>query len=110
MGPFGSPIKVSTYVPDGVPIINGKHLRGVRVDDPPGFNFVSHDHAKRLANADVRRGDLIVAHSGVGLRVLVKRILRKHGYPPDKQESATRTVLEQAELLSVGTIREGPSI
>ena len=34
------------------------------------------------------------------LRVIVKRILRKHGYPPDKQETATRTVLEQAELLS----------
>jgi type I restriction enzyme, R subunit len=34
------------------------------------------------------------------LRVLVKRILRKHGYPPDKQEKATQTVLEQAELLS----------
>ena len=36
------------------------------------------------------------------LRVLVKRILRKHGYPPDKQEKATRTVLEQAEVLSAG--------
>jgi type I restriction enzyme R subunit len=35
------------------------------------------------------------------LRVLVKRILRKHGYPPDKQEKATQTVLEQAALLSV---------
>ena len=34
------------------------------------------------------------------LRRLVKRILRKHGYPPDKQERATRTVLEQAEVLS----------
>src|SRR3990172_3329438 len=34
------------------------------------------------------------------LRVLVKRILRRHGYPPDKQEKATRTVLEQAEVLS----------
>ena len=34
------------------------------------------------------------------LRVIVKRILRNHGYPPDKQEKATRTVLEQAELLS----------
>ena len=34
------------------------------------------------------------------LRVLVKRILRKHGYPPDKQEKATQTVLEQAEVLS----------
>jgi hypothetical protein len=34
------------------------------------------------------------------LRVLVKRILRKYGYPPDKQERATLTVLEQAEVLS----------
>jgi type I restriction enzyme, R subunit len=33
------------------------------------------------------------------LRVLVKRILRKYGYPPDKQEAATKTVLEQAEVL-----------
>lgn len=34
------------------------------------------------------------------LRVVVKRILRKYGYPPDKQEKATATVLEQAEVLS----------
>jgi type I restriction enzyme R subunit len=34
------------------------------------------------------------------LRVIIKRILRKHGYPPDKQEKATQTVLEQAEVLS----------
>ena len=36
------------------------------------------------------------------LRRLVKRILRKHGYPPDKQERATQTVLEQAAALSEG--------
>ena len=34
------------------------------------------------------------------LRVYVKRILRKYGYPPDMQERATRFVLEQAEVLS----------
>ena len=34
------------------------------------------------------------------LRVLVKRILRQYGYPPDKQAKATQTVLEQAEQLS----------
>jgi len=34
------------------------------------------------------------------LRVLVKRVLRKYGYPPDKQEKATQLVLEQAEALS----------
>ena len=34
------------------------------------------------------------------LRVIVKRILKKHGYPPDMQDKATQTVLEQAEVLS----------
>ncbi len=33
------------------------------------------------------------------IRLAVKRILRRHGYPPDKQEKATYTVLEQAEVL-----------
>ena len=34
------------------------------------------------------------------LRVIVKRILRRFGYPPDKQESAADLVLQQAEVLS----------
>lgn len=33
------------------------------------------------------------------LRVMVKRVLRKYGYPPDKQKKATDTVLEQAALI-----------
>jgi type I restriction enzyme R subunit len=41
------------------------------------------------------------------LRVIVKRILRKFGYPPDKQEKATQTVLEQAEVLSEGWADRG---
>ena len=36
------------------------------------------------------------------LRAMVKRTLRKHGYPPDKQEKATVTVLEQAEVVFEG--------
>jgi type I restriction enzyme, R subunit len=34
------------------------------------------------------------------LRRLVRRVLRQHGYPPDMQEKATQTVLQQAELLA----------
>jgi type I restriction enzyme R subunit len=34
------------------------------------------------------------------IRLKVKRILRKYGHPPDKQEKATQTVLEQAEVLA----------
>ena len=42
------------------------------------------------------------------LRVLVKRILRKYGYPPDMQEKATKLVLEQAEVLSPNRRQLGP--
>ena len=34
------------------------------------------------------------------LRVMVKRTLRKYGYPPDKQRKATDTVIQQAEMLA----------
>jgi type I restriction enzyme R subunit len=34
------------------------------------------------------------------MRVAVKRILRKHGYPPNMQLKATETVIEQAKLLA----------
>lgn len=36
------------------------------------------------------------------MRVLVKRILRKYGYPPDLQDAAVQTVIQQAELLAAG--------
>ncbi len=36
------------------------------------------------------------------MRVLVKRILREYGYPPDLQDTAVQTVLQQAEVLSSG--------
>jgi type I restriction enzyme, R subunit len=42
------------------------------------------------------------------LRLLVKRVLRRHGYPPDHQEKATKTVLEQAALLSSNWGAEPP--
>ncbi len=36
------------------------------------------------------------------MRSIIKRLLRKHGYPPDKQQKATETVLTQAETLCEG--------
>ena len=54
------------------------------------------DTVRRNVTIDWTLRENVRAH----LRVLVRRILRKHGYPPDKQEKATQTVLEQAALLS----------
>ncbi len=45
------------------------------------------------------------------MRVLVKRILRKYGYPPDLQDTAVQTVLQQAEALSSGwSVSRGGSV
>jgi type I restriction enzyme, R subunit len=41
-------------------------------------------------------------HGGARIRTYIRRILRRYDYPPDKQEQAIQTVLQQAELLSDG--------
>jgi len=64
MGPFGSSIKVETFVPSGVPVISGQHLHGYKLDESVEFNFVSREHADRLKNANVQRGDIIFTHAG----------------------------------------------
>ena len=64
MGPFGSSIKVDTFVPEGVPVISGAHLHGVRLDDTPGYRFIRLDHAQRLSNSNVCRGDVVFTHAG----------------------------------------------
>lgn len=51
---------------------------------------------RRNVTVDWAERENVRAH----LRRLVRRVLRKHSYPPDKQEKATQTVLEQAEVLS----------
>ena len=51
-------------MPNGIPIISGQHLHGTRVDDRPGFNFITQEHAARLANANVQRGDIVFTHAG----------------------------------------------
>lgn len=56
--------------------------------------------AKVAPKFDNIRSKALSKSESAKLRVIVKRILRKYGYPPDKQELATSTVLQQAELLS----------
>ena len=63
MGPFGSDIKVSTFVPEGIPVISGQHLRSTLLYDSE-FNFVSSEHADRLKRSNVHRGDVIFTHAG----------------------------------------------
>lgn len=63
MGPFGSSIKVSTFVPDGIPVISGQHLNHTLLQDNK-YNFITYEHANRLKNSNVFRGDIIFTHAG----------------------------------------------
>ena len=63
MGPFGSSIKVDTFVPQGIPVISGQHLRGTMLDDTT-FNFVTLEHADKLKRCNVQRGDVVFTHAG----------------------------------------------
>lgn len=63
MGPFGSDIKVDTFVANGIPVVSGQHLRGTLLEDSE-FNFVTVEHAERLKRSNVKRGDVIFTHAG----------------------------------------------
>ena len=63
MGPFGSNIKVSTFVDSGIPVISGQHLKGAILHDG-GNNFVTPEHAEKLKNSCVGRGDIVFTHAG----------------------------------------------
>ena len=63
MGPFGSNIKVSTFVETGVPIISGNHLRGYFLEEP-SYNYITEEHASRLKNSIVYSRDIVFTHAG----------------------------------------------
>jgi len=65
-------------------------------------DLLRQDPVQAADRADLRE-KLRVAGGGVvftTIRKFVKRCLKRHGYPPDKQAKATITVLEKAEVLS----------
>lgn len=63
MGPFGSSIRVSTFVDNGIPVISGQHLHDTRLTDSE-YNFITLKHAEKLKNANVYRGDIVFTHAG----------------------------------------------
>ena len=76
-------------------------------DNESAIEVLGNDHLKLIAVELLRKlkSNVTVDWSRresarARMRVLVKRILREHGYPPDLQDAAVQTVLQQAELLS----------
>ena len=62
-GPFGSNLKVSCFVDNGVPIIDGANLKSIKVTDNV-TKFVTEEKARSLHRSIARRGDVIVTISG----------------------------------------------
>jgi type I restriction enzyme S subunit len=80
MGPFGSNIKVSTFVEEGIPVISGQHLRGTLLEDS-SFNFVTSEHAQQLSGSIVGEGDVVFTHAGnIGQVALIPKGSRYSRY------------------------------
>lgn len=63
MGPFGSDIKTSTFVEQGVPILNGSCLKEILLQEVD-LKFITEEHAERLVKSQVRSGDIVITHRG----------------------------------------------
>jgi type I restriction enzyme S subunit len=76
MGPFGSRIKSSNFVPTGVPVIRGNNLLGNRFHDDD-YVFLTPEKAEELRSAKARPGDLVFTHRGtLGQVAMVPRAAR----------------------------------
>jgi type I restriction enzyme R subunit len=89
---------------------------GLAEDEIAFYDALQHGDSKQIMADDVLRTIALEVAQTVrnnttidwavreqvqaNLRRLVKRVLRKYGYPPEQQEAATNTVLEQAKLLA----------
>ena len=62
-GPFGSNLKVSCFVDDGFPIIDGANLKGFKVTDNI-TKFVTEEKANSLYRSIAHRNDVVVTISG----------------------------------------------
>lgn len=81
-------VLVEVRRPDGT--IGGEQARLIDLDHPDANDWLAVNQFTVIQNKATRRAD-----AG-----LVKRILRRYGYPPDLQDAAVQNVPQQAEALS----------
>lgn len=62
-GPFGSNLKVSCFVDDGFPIVDGANLKGYKLTDNI-TKFVTEEKARSLQRSIAKRNDVVVTISG----------------------------------------------
>ena len=62
-GPFGSNMKVSTFVDAGIPVVSGNHMSELELVEE-SFNYVTEDHANRMQSSIVQRNDVVITKAG----------------------------------------------
>lgn len=77
----------------------------VKVLGDEKLNFIAVELVKTIRN-DIKIDWALKDSIQAEMRVKIKKILRKYGYPPDKQKKATETVLEQAKLICGNVVNE----
>ncbi len=63
MGPFGSNIKVSCFVDEGIPVLNGSNLDDFVLKED-SFRYITEEKANSLKKANAYRGDIVITHRG----------------------------------------------
>jgi type I restriction enzyme S subunit len=108
MGPFGSSIKVETFVNQGIPIISGQHLRNFILEDST-FNFITEEHGQKLAKAIVKRGDVIFTHAGnIGQVSLIPANSRYDQYVISQRQFFMRCDLSRVSPLFIAFYFSSP--
>lgn len=97
MGPFGSDIKTSNFVHQGVPIIRGGNITDGFVDEK--FVFLTESKADELRNANARAGDIVITHRGT---------LGQVGLIPEGSQHPRYVVSQSQMVLTVRKERTTP--
>ena len=63
MGPFGSDVKVEYMRDDGVPIIDGSNLTGIKMNWD-NYRYLDKERAEKLKSSVAHKGDIVVTHRG----------------------------------------------
>ena len=79
IGPFGSNIKVETFVEEGIPVISSIHLND-RIMEEKNYNYITKEHANTLKRSIVHSGDIVFTHAGNIGQVSIIPELTKYDY------------------------------
>jgi type I restriction enzyme S subunit len=94
-GPFGSNMKVSTFVDTGIPVVSGNHMTELELVEK-SFNYITEDHANRMQSSIVQRNDVVITKAGtIGQVSLIPENSRFLKYVLSSRQLFVRPNMEQ---------------